>query len=101
MTTLTLDNISSYGVEELDAILLWHEVAERHVLLHLLAQRGLVADVTTQQVTAGDVRDAEPLSQQSGMRSLAGAWSTDQEQAHLTTRSARRPPDSPRSPDCS
>jgi hypothetical protein len=47
--------------------------------------------VLAQQVTAGDVRDAEPCSQPPGLRSLAGAWSTDQQQAHLITRFAQPP----------
>jgi hypothetical protein len=55
--------------------------------------------VLAQQITAGDVRDAEPCSQPPGLRSLAGAWSTDQQQTHLITRFVQRPPASTRRPD--
>jgi hypothetical protein len=41
--------------------------------------------VLAQQVAAGDVRDAEPLGQQLGLGSLAGAGSADQQQPHLIT----------------
>jgi hypothetical protein len=67
------------------------QVAVVDVLLGFLPQRRLVPDVLTQQVTAGDMRDAEPPGQQLGLGSLAGARGTDQQQSHLITGPAARP----------
>jgi hypothetical protein len=50
-----------------------------------MPQRCLVGDVLTQEVTARNVRDAEPRSEQLGLRALPGAGRTDQQKSHLMT----------------
>jgi hypothetical protein len=42
--------------------------------------------VLPQQVSAGDVGNAEPPGEQLGLRPLAGAGRADQQKAHLMTR---------------
>ena len=59
------------------------EVTGVEVLLGLEAQLGLVADVVPEQVTGGDVRDAELLRQLLRLRALARAGRPQQNDSHL------------------
>src|SRR5690606_10138861 len=60
-----------------------HQVAGVHVLLRLEAQRGLLADVGTEEVPGGDVRDAQLFRQEDGLGAFAGTGRTEQYNSHL------------------
>src|ERR1041385_3508597 len=61
-----------------------HQVAALQILVHLLAQRGLRLDLGAEQVPRRDLRDAEVLRQERGLRTLAAPGRA--EQGHVQRR---------------
>ncbi|GAA4671176.1 hypothetical protein GCM10023347_26270 [Streptomyces chumphonensis] len=65
-----------------DGDLVRHQLALAHEVLRAAAQLRALADVGTEEVTGGDVRNAEILGEQRGLRALARTRRPDEEDTH-------------------
>src|SRR5699024_5680587 len=59
-----------------------HQLAGINVLLGLDAERGALADVGAEQISGGDVRDAELLREDGCLGALAGTGGTKENESH-------------------
>ena len=60
-----------------------HELAGVHVPLGLDAERGLVLQVRAEHVPRGDVGDAVPLRDATGLGALPGTGGSEHDDAHV------------------